>query len=639
MPRSFYLLQAEEQQARSLALRQRYNRLSWLRLLLFFGSIALLIVLWSSAGHWGWGFLALPLCLLGFGAFMRWHQGIEAQSEHAAELARQARLELAALDHDFTSWPGGVEFADSLHPYAADLDIFGNFSLFQFLCRSYTAQGRKRLAAWLSDPSGAEAILTRQAVGQELALQPEWCHEFRARGARLQDQPSYQSRLLSWAALPPLVANNGFLRAALWIAPLFFGLAIYLFISLPAWQLGVLALLPAVLLLRRYGQKITELHGHTAAMSEALGHYQALLEWIERAQWKHPHLLALQQPLQKARGAASAIRSLQYALSQLDVRSNPFSFLLEISVLWSLQWLYSLDRWRGRYGSELAAWLEAMTEVDVLVSLANVRLNQADWAFPSIGIAREEQAALMAQKENTAPACSQKKEGTNASSKQATQPIPFIVANAMAHPLLSAGGRVANDFEIAASGQIHLVTGSNMAGKSTWLRCIGVNMVLAMAGAPVCAQSLSMPPLQVWTSMRTQDDLQESTSSFFAELKRLKAIIDAVTAGETYVFFLLDEILKGTNSRDRHTGARALIQQLIKAQGAGLIATHDLELTAMEAAAGQVTNYAMEVELLEGELVFDYKIKRGVSQSFNATVLMAQMGIAIAEKDVNLRHE
>ena len=179
-----------------------------------------------------------------------------------------------------------------------------------------------------------------------------------------------------------------------------------------------------------------------------------------------------------------------------------------------------------------------------------------------------------------------------------------------------------------------------MAGKSTWLRTVGVNLVLAQAGAPVLASHLRTRPLQVWTSMRTQDDLSESTSSFYAELKRLRSIIEAVSDPDQQVFFLLDEILKGTNSRDRHTGSRALIRQLIRDRGAGIIATHDLELAALEAEPGsRIENFAMEVQVEEGELVFDYKLHPGVCTSFNATALMARMGIEIPEEEIKLHHD
>ncbi|MEM9930871.1 MAG: DNA mismatch repair protein MutS, partial [Bacteroidota bacterium] len=216
-------------------------------------------------------------------------------------------------------------------------------------------------------------------------------------------------------------------------------------------------------------------------------------------------------------------------------------------------------------------------------------------------------------------------------------------------PLLPPTGRVTNDFSIGTDGHIHLITGSNMAGKSTWLRTVGINLVLANAGGPVCAIPAAAnspgilrtrPNLQVWTSMRTQDDLSESTSSFYAELKRLKLIIEAVSDQHQSVFFLLDEILKGTNSRDRHTGSRALIRQLIRDKGAGIIATHDLELAALEKEPGsRVENYAMEVQTTGDQLTFDYKLHPGVCQSFNATALMARMGIEIPEEEIKLRHD
>jgi DNA mismatch repair ATPase MutS len=208
----------------------------------------------------------------------------------------------------------------------------------------------------------------------------------------------------------------------------------------------------------------------------------------------------------------------------------------------------------------------------------------------------------------------------------------------MGHPLLNRDVRVGNDLSLPTRGHIKLITGSNMAGKSTFLRTIGLNLVMAQAGAPVCAESMTFPTLQVYTSMRTQDALHESTSSFFAELKRLKVIIEAVDAANQVghdqlpVFFLLDEILKGTNSVDRHTGSAALIRQLIRQRGGGLIATHDLELGRLEAEAnGAIENLRIEVEIRDGQLDFDYKLKKGVSESFNATLLMKRMGIRIED--------
>ncbi len=299
--------------------------------------------------------------------------------------------------------------------------------------------------------------------------------------------------------------------------------------------------------------------------------------------------------------------TLAYRISQLDVRYNPFVMLFEISGLWSLQWLRQLDKWRAEHRDNLAGWLRTLAETDALVSWANLRFNHPEWT---------------------------EAEFTDR---------PVITATALGHPLLPPTGRVTNDIELATDGHIHLVTGSNMAGKSTWLRTVGINLVLAQCGSPVCAEHLSRincGTLDVWTSMRSQDDLSESTSSFYAELKRLKSIIGAVSDPERRVIFLLDEILKGTNSRDRHTGARALIRQLIRERGAGIIATHDLELAALADEPGsRVENYAMEVQTRGSRLTFDYKLHPGVCTSFNATALMAEMGIDIDPEDIKLHHE
>nr|WP_256534186.1 hypothetical protein [Lewinella sp. JB7] len=372
-------------------------------------------------------------------------------------------------------------------------------------------------------------------------------------------------------------------------APALSVVGIWFCLTQQPWQLGLLFFLPAFLLLRRYAGTAATEHAYTAQAGRLLKGYERLFRHLETPE---------------GRAAADATGRLSFYVSQLDVRYNPFVFLLEITGLWSVQWLSRLDRWRAAYREELPHWLDTLAENDARVSWATLRFNHPGWTEAEL---TDEQVL----------------EGTE-----------------LAHPLLPPAGRVTNDIGIATDGHIHLVTGSNMAGKSTWLRTVGINIVLARAGGPVCARHLRTAALQVWTSMRTHDDLSESTSSFYAELKRLKAIIEAVTDPGQQVFFLLDEILKGTNSRDRHTGARALIRQLIRERGAGIIATHDLELAALENEAGsRVENYAMEVQTRDGELVFDYKLHRGVSRSFNATALMARMGIDIDPEDIKLTHD
>lgn len=294
--------------------------------------------------------------------------------------------------------------------------------------------------------------------------------------------------------------------------------------------------------------------------------------------------------------ASNAIDRLSYIISQLNVRYNAFAIILNLIGLWDLQWVYRLEKWKAAQRENLPRWFDALAEFETLASLGNLAFNNPDWVFPTL------------------------------------HDDTILVAEELGHPLINRKKRVTNDLTAPTQGHIKLVTGSNMAGKSTFLRTVGLNIVLAMTGAPACAKRLELPLLQVYTSMRTQDALHESTSSFYAELKRLKFIIEAVERGDN-VFFLLDEILKGTNSNDRHLGSKALIRQLIESKGGGIIATHDLELGQLETQyGGAIENLRIEVEIKNDELYFDYKLKKGVSESFNATVLMQKMGIKVREE-------
>ncbi|MEZ4983709.1 MAG: hypothetical protein R2795_01510 [Saprospiraceae bacterium] len=495
----------------------------------------------------------------------------------------------------------GATFIDVGHPYSYDLDLFGPFSLFQKVNRGHTSIGQARLAEWLQNPVDTASILHRQAAAEELAALTDWQHELRAYGAALKETPGQIARLSQWLQQPPVVVGHPWRQLALWAAPVLFVVAVGLWIFVWPWYMAFWLLLPAGLWLRQALDDVQRLHLQTGQVSDTLRHYADLLRQIEGQPFSSERMKELREQLHTGGTPASeAIRQLAYRVSQLDVRYNMFVFLLEFSVVWDLQQAYRLDKWKARYRESLPQWFEALAEVEALVSIGNLRLNHPGWSWPQVHDASQ------------------------------------IEAIALGHPLIAAAKRVSNDLVMPTYGHIQLLTGSNMAGKSTWLRTVGTNMVLALAGAPVCASRLLLPQMQVYTSMRTQDALHESTSSFYAELKRLKFIIEAVedptkTAGRP-VFFLLDEILKGTNSRDRHTGAKALIRQLMESNGAGIIATHDLELGAMEAVSdGRIENWAIEVAIANGQLVFDYRLKRGVSKSFNATHLMREMGIRISD--------
>lgn len=581
------------------SLRKRYDRFSLLRLLIFFASAALAVFLFSV--HWAAASAFILLFVGGFYRLMVWHLKMLDRAKHLERLAAINGGEIQALSYDFEHFPDGAEYLKTDHPYALDLDIFGAHSFFQFSCRATTVIGRQRLADYLSAPAAISEIQARQAAIKELAPLLDWRQDFFAFGNGVQDSPRHLDLLKNWLADEDVVRGNRKLVAALHIAPWWFLSIMLLWIFFIPWQIMIVLLLPTAWVLKKTTERVNRTHLRTTHAGEMLGQYARLLQHIEAQDFSSGKLAVLKRPLLPAGLPASAhIRRLAYIIRQLNVRFNFFAIFLNIIALWDLRWVYQLEKWKARLHDQLPVWFEALSEFEALTSLANLHFNNPGWTFPEL-----------------------RESGS-------------LEAVALGHPLISPKKRIANDMAMPTRGHLKLITGSNMAGKSTFLRTVGLNIVLAQAGAPVCAEKLALPPLQVFTSMRTRDDLHESTSSFYAELKRLKVIIEAVDAAKNpqdskrSVFFLLDEILKGTNSVDRHTGSAALIRQLIRLRGGGLIATHDLELGRLEAeAGGSVENLCMEVEVKNGTLFFDYKIKKGVSRSFNATLLMQQMGIDV----------
>lgn len=597
--KELYQLRQTDFQEAGAALRAKYGKFSLVRLLVFVVGVAITIYLGSMA--WYWGALFFLAFVAVFYQFMKWHQQIAASAQHNEELARINGLEIAALDHDFSPFEHGAKFLEMEHPYALDLDLFGEHSLFQYLNRTSTEIGRQRLAQYLTEPSSTELIAARQKAIQELGNKIDWRQHFQAHGRETEDHPTHLQALLSWLQDPAFVKNNTRLKIALYVAPIWFTATLVLWLFYLPWQYAILMLIPPALILQRTVQRVNDTHRRTAHAEHMLSNYARLIRQVEGGSFETPLLKELQAIfVQENSSASQKIRRLSYLISQLNVRFNAFAILLNIGGLWDLHWVYRLEKWREAQKGALPEWFSALQEFEVLSSLGNLAHNHPHWHFPTITTKRE------------------------------------IEAIGIGHPLIPRAQMVTNDLSMPIQGHIKLITGSNMAGKSTFLRTLGINLVLGLSGSPVCATNLRLPQLQVYTSMRTQDALHESTSSFYAELKRLKVIIEAVEAAaqgiaqERPIFFLLDEILKGTNSVDRHTGAKALIHQLIEYKGGGLIATHDLELGAMEAkAAGAIENLRIEVEIQDGNLHFDYKLKKGVSQSFNATLLMQQMGIRV----------
>jgi len=582
-------------QGRAKKYSRQASHLSLLRLIWFLIGAALTILALSQ--YWALGLGAFLLLTGVFFVLVKRYQQLQGKIRYAQTLARLNRSEQQCLRHRFGFQAEGALYADPSHPYSGDLDLFGAHSLFQYLNRSETESGQDLLAEWLEAPAEPKEIPERQAAIRELRDHLDWRQEWQVLASQIQGDRQIKRSLREWLEDENLILAHSGWRLCLWLVPLGWMVVIAFLIYGFSWSLVLLYLIFPAILLSRQAAAVSRLHERTSRASDQLSDVGKLLAQLEGHEFSSKRLQSLRKSLLAQKTPLSrSFQQLSYYVAQLDVRHNAFAILLNLLMLWDFFWILKLEKWKKREHLRLPQGFRVMAEVEALQSLATTAYNHPDWAFPVF---------------------SERK---------------HLVGKGLGHPLLPPEKRVVNDLSMPTEHHLKLITGSNMAGKSTFLRTLGVNLVLAHTGSPVCAQSLTLSAVRVFTSMRTQDKLSDSTSSFFAELKRLRRLIEEVEQGGYAVFYLLDEILKGTNSRDRHRGGEALIRQLIQSPSAGLIATHDLELGKLEAEfPGQIENWRLEVEIEEEKLHFDYLLKRGISQSFNASILMRQMGIRFEE--------
>ncbi len=589
----FYNKRQKQFSDQAAIFRKTYERYTLVRLISFI--LGALVVVGCFSVSWLMGGIATILFLAAFARFVFWHQQLLKKEKFQADLAQINEDELTALSGDWSHFKSGENYINPEHPYAVDLDIFGLHSLFQFTNRTVTSIGDQRLAHIFESPEQIETIHARQEAIAELTELRDWSHYFQAIGKETTDAPEDLAKLKLWLTDPYIILGNKGLIAAMYWVPI----SMIILFALPTvwvpFSFKIMGLLVPLYFYRKRLKPIGEQHERTAKAEKILGHYAQLIGQVEQQDFSSDLLKSIKKPFFIEGGTASLqLKKLSKIIAQLNVRYNAFSFLLEIFGMWSFHYTHRLEKWKSLHKDQLLLWFDSLAKMDALISLGTLRFNHPTWVFPTIERAE------------------------NAFNGQA-----------IGHPLLDQKQRVDNDLFIPGNGYIKLITGSNMAGKSTFLRSVGLSIVMGMTGMPVCARSLQFPPFHVYTSMRTQDALHESTSSFFAELKRLKFIIEAVESGKP-IFFLLDEILKGTNSTDRHKGSKALLLQLIRDKGTGLVATHDLMLGNLETQyPSDIENLCFEVDVIGEDLQFDYKVKKGISQSLNATILMRKMGIDV----------
>ncbi len=504
------------------------------------------------------------------------------------------REELLILQHQFTQLPDGLQYKPAEHAYANDLDIFGKASLYQYINRTTAEQSNKLLSDWLLAPAATNVILERQPAVKELKEKPEWRQQLQAIGTAKKITIVTQKSIANWLQQPAAFSNTGWkiLRV---LYPLISLTVLFLFITefIPASQFTLLFVL-FIAISSAISRIIMPAYNQLAKITAEIETLSDSASYIENENFNSSLLASLHNIFHhKNKKASGTIKQLKDILGRFDYRLNLVVFIpLNAFLLWDLQQILLLEKWKQTNTEEVPKWYEILAAFESLSTLGNLSFNHPHWCFPALNETR----------------------GT-------------FTAEEMGHPLIPADKIVNNTFSTTGIGKINLVTGSNMAGKSTFLRSIGVNTVLAMTGAPVCAAKMDVHPVKIISTMRVNDNLEESTSTFYAELKKLKIIIEAVNAGEN-VFLLLDEILRGTNSLDRHTGSEALIKQLIKNNAVGLLATHDLKLAELiNQYPDNITNYHFDVQVNNEELYFDYKLKRGICQSMNASLLMKKIGI------------
>lgn len=539
--------------------------------------------------------------LVAFTISVAWHR----RTVRGLQRARRAAAHYGtALDRLDDRWPGigptGERHAKAEHPYALDLDLFGRGSLFQHLCAARTHAGQQTLAAWLLGSASPEVVSpdilrARQAAIAELRDDLGLREELAVLEAPPQTEAAPHA-LRQWLEAPVILADR--VRPALAVVLMVAAVA-----ALVGWTalgadarplLAVVVLEGALLLSLK--RQIRAATGQLDAVLAELALLVPVLRILERQEFASPCLREIGARLRTGRQRPSRhVARLARLVEWWDTASRnqvvaPMAFLLAVHV----QLIYALERWRTSHAGPVADWLAAVGEFEALISLARHAYEHPAHPFPTI-----------------------------------TEQGPVLDAADLGHPLIPAGRRVTNDVCLGGGRQLLLVSGSNMSGKSTLLRTVGVNAVLALAGAPVCASRLTISPLAIASAMRSTDSLQEGVSAFYAELRRLRAVSDLAAAGLP-VLFLLDEILHGTNSHDRRLGAEAVIDDLLAHGAIGLITTHDLALADIaHRLTPRATNVHFEDQLTDGRLSFDYRLRDGVVPRGNGLVLMRLLGFSV----------
>lgn len=606
-PADEYRKRRDARRADVAAAERRSSLLSWARVAAFALTVA---AIWAAATHRAPGaVVAAPVAL--FVLLVILHDRADAARKRALRAVDYWEQGLARIEE---RWVGrgeaGARFYDDAHPYARDLDLFGRGSLFELLCTARTRAGEETLARWLLHPAAAGEVRARQAAVGELRERLGLRESLALAGAdvRAEVDPAALSR---WGAAPPLLTSSlpwlGVALLTLASATTLIGWMAQRWSFVPP----AIALVVVGAVMRLYRDRVQAVHAGVDRPGRDLLVLALVVGLFEREQFSSARLQALVARLKnEGEPASRRIARLSRLVDWANAQRNQFFAPIGWMLLWPVHFAYAIERWRARSGADVARWIDVIGELEALAALAGYAYERPDEPMPEI-----------------------------------VDESPRFVAEGLGHPLIPRDRCVRNDLALGDDVRLLIVSGSNMSGKSTMLRTVGINVVLALAGAPVRARALRLSPLQVGATLRIQDSLAEGASRFYAEITRLKQLVDLAqqvsppqewraqphsSGGRTPLLFLLDEILAGTNSHDRRIGAEAVVRGLVEHGAIGLVTTHDLALAEMAAALGaRARNVHFEDRMVDGKLQFDYRMRDGIVQHSNAIALMRAVGLEI----------
>ena len=602
--RDLYVQRLTQRRESTAALLTRERRISIARLIAIAATVA--VAFWKLA--------AALVPLVAFIVLVVMHERVIRARKRAESGAAFYECGLGRVDD---TWQGkgdpGSDFADDHHPYAGDFDLFGRGSLFELLSVAVTPAGRKRLAQWLKEPArDAEEIRARQAAVLELREKVALREDVAVESAEITREVE-SAKLDEWGSMPAtsLSPLERFAAIALPIVILILAaitlpslIARLIGMTHPEATLGVIANVPAtplivaiiasVFLARRLQPRIEPIVSSVERAEPALALLAGVLARIERETFASPRLVALHERLRGSELPASReIDKLRRLVALLDARRNQFFAPFAVLLMWTTHVALAIERWRMRSGSRVGDWIEAVGEIEALGSLASFAFEHPSYAMPEV-----------------------------------VEEGPLYDACELGHPLIPAARRVSNSVRLDPTLRLLVVSGSNMSGKSTMMRSVGLGAVLAMAGGTVCAQSLRLSTTAVGASIRIADSLQENASRFYAEILRIRQVLEMSRQGP--LLYLLDEVLAGTNSHDRRIGAEAIVRGLVERGAIGLVSTHDLALAQIADSLGpRATNVHFEDHIEDGKVVFDYRMRTGVVTKSNALALMRSVGIEV----------